>query len=47
MFFGSIVFKVFAEGEHGNVISFTPPLTMTEAHLARAVNALKAVFASA
>jgi 4-aminobutyrate aminotransferase-like enzyme len=31
------------EGGHGNVISFTPPLTITEAQLARAVRALAAV----
>jgi 4-aminobutyrate aminotransferase-like enzyme len=28
------------EGEHGNVISFTPPLTITRAQLAKAVSAL-------
>ena len=28
------------EGEHGNVISFTPPLTITKAQLTKAVNAL-------
>ncbi|HTV76178.1 MAG TPA: aminotransferase class III-fold pyridoxal phosphate-dependent enzyme, partial [Candidatus Baltobacteraceae bacterium] len=28
------------EGEHGNVISFTPPLTITKLQLARAVGAL-------
>jgi 4-aminobutyrate aminotransferase-like enzyme len=28
------------EGEHGNVIGFTPPLTITEAQLARAVKVL-------
>jgi 4-aminobutyrate aminotransferase-like enzyme len=28
------------EGEHGNVISFTPPLTITQAQLAKAVGAL-------
>jgi 4-aminobutyrate aminotransferase-like enzyme len=31
------------EGEHGNVISFTPPLTITRAQLADAVGALKTV----
>jgi 4-aminobutyrate aminotransferase-like enzyme len=31
------------EGEHGNVISFTPPLTITQAQLAEAVAALKKV----
>jgi 4-aminobutyrate aminotransferase-like enzyme len=31
------------EGEHGNVISFTPPLTISERDLARAVRALRDV----
>ena len=31
------------EGEHGNVISFTPPLTITKVQLAKAVAALKEV----
>ena len=31
------------EGEHGNVISFTPPLTISKAQLAQAVGALKKV----
>jgi 4-aminobutyrate aminotransferase-like enzyme len=31
------------EGEFGNVISFTPPLTITQAQLAKAVGALKEV----
>jgi 4-aminobutyrate aminotransferase-like enzyme len=31
------------EGEHGNVISFTPPLTITKAQLSKAVAALKDV----
>jgi 4-aminobutyrate aminotransferase-like enzyme len=31
------------EGEHGNVISFTPPLIITEAQLAKAVHALAEV----
>ena len=31
------------EGEHGNVISFTPPLTITRAQLAETVNELKKV----
>jgi len=31
------------EGEHGNVISLTPPLTITRAQLAKAVAALKEV----
>lgn len=35
-------FIVLPEGEHGNVISFTPPLTVTEAGLRRTVRALAA-----
>ena len=31
------------EGEHGNVISFTPPLTITEAQLARMIDELQKV----
>ena len=31
------------EGEHGNIISFTPPLTITEAQLARMVSELQKV----
>ena len=31
------------EGEYGNVISFTPPLTITKAQLAKAVAALAEV----
>jgi len=31
------------EGEHGNVISFTPPLTITQAQLAKTVSALAEV----
>jgi len=31
------------EGEHGNIISFTPPLTIAKAQLAKAVEALKQV----
>ena len=31
------------EGEHANVISFTPPLTITESQLAEAVEALAEV----
>jgi 4-aminobutyrate aminotransferase-like enzyme len=34
------------EGEYGNVISFTPPLTITKAQLAKAVTALKEVLAT-
>jgi 4-aminobutyrate aminotransferase-like enzyme len=40
-------FILLPEGEHGNVISFAPPLTITEAHLARAVGFLKDILASA
>jgi 4-aminobutyrate aminotransferase-like enzyme len=31
------------EGEHANVIGFTPPLTISASQLQAAVNALKAV----
>jgi 4-aminobutyrate aminotransferase-like enzyme len=31
------------EGEHANIISFTPPLTITEAQLTEAVKALEEV----
>jgi len=34
------------EGEHGNVISFTPPLTITQAQLAKAVAELQKVLAT-
>jgi 4-aminobutyrate aminotransferase-like enzyme len=34
------------EGEHGNVISFTPPLTITKAQLAKAVGELQKVLAA-
>ena len=34
------------EGEYGNVISFTPPLTITRAQLSKAVAALKEVLAT-
>jgi len=33
-------FILLPEGEHSNVISFTPPLTITESHLRRAVRAV-------
>ena len=33
------------EGEHGNVISFTPPLTITKAQLAKTVKTLKELLA--
>ena len=36
-------FILLPEGEHGNVISFTPPLTITKAQLAKAVGALAEV----
>jgi 4-aminobutyrate aminotransferase-like enzyme len=35
------------EGEHGNIISFTPPLTITEEQLTRMVNELQKVLANA
>jgi 4-aminobutyrate aminotransferase-like enzyme len=31
------------EGEHGNIISFTPPLTITEAQITRMVAELKKI----
>ena len=34
------------EGEHGNVISFTPPLTITRAQLAKAVKTLAEILAT-
>jgi 4-aminobutyrate aminotransferase-like enzyme len=36
-------FILLPEGEHGNVISFTPPLTITKAQLADAISALAKV----
>jgi 4-aminobutyrate aminotransferase-like enzyme len=39
-------FIVLPEGEHGQVISFTPPLTITEAQLDRAVRALADILAA-
>jgi 4-aminobutyrate aminotransferase-like enzyme len=39
-------FILLPEGEYGNVISFTPPLTITKAQLAKAVNALAEVLAT-
>jgi 4-aminobutyrate aminotransferase-like enzyme len=36
-------FILLPEGEYGNVISFTPPLTITKAQLAKAVNTLAEV----
>jgi 4-aminobutyrate aminotransferase-like enzyme len=33
------------EGEHGNILSFTPPLIITEAELDRALNTLQKLFA--
>jgi 4-aminobutyrate aminotransferase-like enzyme len=35
------------EGEHGNIISFTPPLTIAKAHLSRMVNELQKVLSHA
>lgn len=39
-------FLFLPEGEYGNVISLTPPLTITQAQLAKAVAALKEVLAA-
>jgi 4-aminobutyrate aminotransferase-like enzyme len=39
-------FILLPEGEHGNVISFTPPLTITKAQLAKAIAELKKVLAT-
>jgi 4-aminobutyrate aminotransferase-like enzyme len=39
-------FILLPEGEHGNVISLTPPLTITKAQLAKAVSALAGVLAA-
>jgi len=36
-------FIMLPEGEHANVISFTPPLTITKMQLAKAVNTLAEV----
>ena len=38
-------FILLPEGEHSNVISFTPPLTISESQLRAAVNALAEVLA--
>ena len=38
-------FILLPEGAHANVISFTPPLTITRAQLADAVAALKVILA--
>jgi 4-aminobutyrate aminotransferase-like enzyme len=37
----SLGFIFLPEGEHANVLCFTPPLTITKAQLAEAVNALE------
>ena len=39
-------FIMLPEGEHANVISFTPPLTITRAQLAKAVAELQKVLAT-
>ena len=39
-------FILLPEGEHANVISFTPPLTITKAQLLRTVKALAEVLAT-
>ena len=36
-------FILLPEGEHGNVISFTPPLTITKAQLSKTVSTLAEV----
>jgi 4-aminobutyrate aminotransferase-like enzyme len=36
-------FILLPEGEHGSVISVTPPLTITEAQLERMVQAMRSV----
>jgi 4-aminobutyrate aminotransferase-like enzyme len=36
-------FILLPEGEYGNVISFTPPLTITKAQLAKAIAELQKV----
>ena len=36
-------FILLPEGEHANVISFTPPLTITKAQLTKTVNTLAEV----
>jgi 4-aminobutyrate aminotransferase-like enzyme len=36
-------FILLPEGEHGNVVSFTPPLTVTKAQLTETLNALTKV----
>jgi 4-aminobutyrate aminotransferase-like enzyme len=40
-------FILLPEGEHSNVISFTPPLTITEAQLKTTASALKKTLAAA
>ena len=40
-------FIVLPEGEHGNVIGFTPPLTITKAQLRQAVRGLEAALEEA
>jgi 4-aminobutyrate aminotransferase-like enzyme len=39
-------FILLPEGEYGNVISFTPPLTITKVQLAKAVTELQKVLAA-
>jgi 4-aminobutyrate aminotransferase-like enzyme len=36
-------FILLPEGEHGNVVSFTPPLTITESQLDRAIHQLERI----
>jgi len=40
-------FILVPEGEHSNVISFTPPLTISEQQIRAAVEALREVLAAA
>ena len=39
-------FILLPEGEHGNILSFTPPLTITPAQLTKTINTLKQVLAT-
>jgi 4-aminobutyrate aminotransferase-like enzyme len=40
-------FILLPEGEHGNVISFTPPLTVTEGQMQTALKALQEILRQA
>ena len=39
-------FILLPEGEHANVLSFTPPLTITQGQLGKAINALEEVLST-